>query len=422
MRLLIEPAIMNPTDIRDAPTAQFIAQLRSRFPIEAEMDRLLTRKMERRGGPPYAMLALTQLTDSLTGLLKSELRDPFEISKQSWLVGGASKIQMRFTLRWIDPDGRSTDRSTDTSNDGPTTSDLVVRMEPSESLNASSRLREFELLRALEGTVPVPKVYWVDADGTWFPEPALIYAYAHGVAKPTSVGGSGVTGIGTHFGERLRRLLAPQFVEQLAKIHRFEHANSPLGSFTRSPVGSTESAQLQINRTRRIWEEDRGAAFPIMDVAANWLSRNVPTLDRASVVHGDYRSGNFLFDEPSGAFTSILDWERAYIGDRHRDLAWTTARVIGHLAEDRKTFLVCGLLPLEAFYERYREASGLTIDPDKLRFYEILNRYQQVQTVLGSAYRVARLNKSHQGIVITRLSSASYQLAEELRGALAEVV
>lgn len=414
MQQFIRLAPMTPTDIRDAPTPQFIEQLRARFPIEAEMDRLLTRKMERRSGPPYAMVTLAQLTASLTGLLRHELRGRFEISNQSWLVGGASKIQMRFTLRWTDPNSGS--------GDEPTTSDLVVRMEPSESLNASSRLREFELLRALEGAAPVPKVYWVDSDGKWFPEPALIYAYAHGVAKPTSIGGSGVTGIGTHFGERLRRLLAPQFVEHLARIHRFEHANSALGSFTRSPVGSTESAQLQINRTRRIWEEDRGAAFPIMDVAANWLSRNVPTLDRASVVHGDYRSGNFLFDEPSGQITSILDWERAYIGDRHRDLAWTTARVIGHLAEDRKTFLVCGLLPLEEFYQRYREASGLTIDPDKLRFYEILNRYQQVQTVLGSAYRVARLGKSHQGIVITRLSSAAYQLAEELRGALEEVV
>lgn len=401
---------MDEIDLRDAPSPEFIAQMRSRFPIEAEMDRLLTRKMERRSGPPYSMVSLAQLTDSLAALLRSELDESFELSEPRWLVGGASKIQMRFSLRWTDP------------IDGPTTSDLVMRMEPTESLNASSRLREFEILRALSGSVPVPRVYWVDAEARWFPEPALIYAYAHGVAKPTSTGGSGVTGIGTHFGNRLRRLLAPQFVEMLARIHRFEHDGAALASLTRSPIGSTESAQLQINRTRRIWEEDRGAAFPIMDVAANWLSRNVPTLDRASVVHGDYRSGNFLFDEPSGSITSILDWERAYIGDRHRDLAWTTARVIGHLDEDGKTFLVCGLLPQEEFYERYQQASGLSIDPDKLRFYEILNRYQQVQTVLGTAYRVTRLSKSHQNIVITRLMSAAYQLAEELRAALDQVV
>ena len=401
---------LSPPDLRDAPTPEFIASLRRRYPIEPEIDKLLTRKMERRSGPPYSMVTLEALTASLAALLRAKLDGPFEISDQCWLAGGASKLQMRFTLVWIDPMA------------GPTTSDLVVRMEPAESINASSRLREFELLGALHATVPVPKVYWVDPDGTWFPEPALIYAYAHGVAKPTTLTSGSVTGIGTNFGPRLRKLLAPQFVEHLARIHTFEHEGASLESFTRPAVGSTESAQQQINRTLRVWEEDRGEEFALMDVAANWLQRNVPTLDRASVIHGDYRAGNFLFIESSGDFTAVLDWERAYIGDRHRDLAWSTARVIGHMAEDGKTYLICGLMPIEEFHARYEEASGLKIDPVKLHFYEVLNRYQQVTTVLGTAYRVVRLGKSHQNIVVARLQTAAYLLAEELRSALEEVV
>ena len=55
-------------------------------------------------------------------------------------------------------------------------------------------------------------------------------------------------------------------------------------------------------------------------------------------------------------------------------------------------------------------------------FYEVLNRYQQVTTVLGTAYRVVRLGKSHQNIVVARLQTAAYLLAEELRSALEEVV
>ena len=403
-------SVMNPPDTRDAPTPEFIAALRRRYPIEPEIDRLLTRKMERRGGPSYSMVSLAALSESLAALLKDTLHDKFEISDQCWLAGGASKLQMRFTLRWNE------------ASTGPTTSDLVVRMEPSESINASSRLREFELLRALHGVVPVPRVYWVDPDGKWFPEPALIYAYAHGVAKPTTVISGSVTGIGTNFGPRLRKLLAPQFVDDLARIHTFDHEHASLGSFSRPPIGSPESAQLQINRTLRVWEEDRGEEFALMDVAANWLARNVPLLDRASVIHGDYRAGNFLFDESSGQVTAILDWERAYIGDRHRDLAWSTARVIGHMAEDGKTYLICGLMPIEEFHDRYQEASGLKIDPTKLHFYEVLNRYQQVTTVLGTAFRVVRLGKSHQNIVVARLQTAAYLLAEDLRSALEEVV
>ncbi len=403
-------ATENPFDIRDTPTPEFIASLRRRYPIEPEIDRLLTRKMERRSGPPYTLVSLQLLSDSLSAMLKDVLRDPFEISDQCWLAGGASKLQMRFTLRWTDPAA------------GPTTSDLVVRMEPTESINASSRLREYELLRALAGVVPVPKMYWVDPDGKWFPEPALVYDFAHGVGKPTTIASGSVTGIGTNFGPRLRALLAPQFVNDLAKIHTFDHERAALDSFSRPAIGRTESAQLQINRTLRVWEEDRGEEFALMDVAANWLARNVPTLDRASVVHGDYRAGNFLFDEESGRVTAILDWERAYIGDRHRDLAWSTARVIGHMAEDGKTYLICGLMPIEEFHARYQEASGLAIDPVRLHFYEVLNRYQQVTTVLGTAWRVVHLSKSHQNIVVARLQTAAYLLAEELRSALAEVI
>lgn len=397
-------------DLRDQPTAAFIAALRQQFRIEPEIDRLLTRKMQRRAGPPYQMVTLEQLTSCLTSFLTQQLVAPFEIHDARWLAGGASKLQMRFTLHWRGPDG------------SPTASDLVLRMEPSESLNASSRLREFQVLDALKGQVPVPAVYWVDNNGEYFPEPALIYAWAPGVAKPTRGGGTGVTGLGSRFGARLRELLAPQFVLHLARIHRFEPSPTTLSAFVHPAVGSTEAAALQVNWTRRVWAEDRGAELPLMEVAANWLQRNLPVLDRASIVHGDYRAGNFLFDEDSGQVTSILDWERTCIGDRHRDLAWSTTTLIGHLDDDGRTFLMCGLMPIAEFYDRYEQASGLGLDHTRLRFYEVLNRYQQLQTVLGTAYRVVRLSKSHQNIVIARLQKAAYLLAEDLRAALAEVL
>lgn len=397
-------------DIRDRPTPEFIASLRGQHPIEPEIDRMLTRKMQRRPGSAYTMVTLPQLTRSLTALLEARLDAPFEIRDARWLAGGASKLQMRFTLDWRGPNGKNT------------VSDLVVRMEPSESLNASSRLREFQMLAALQGRVPVPEVHWVDADGEFFPEPALVYAHAQGVAKPTRTGGAGVTGLGSRFGPRLRALLTPQFVEHLARIHTFDPAGADLSAFVRPAPGSTESARQQVDWTQRVWAEDRGAEFALMDVAANWLRRNLPTLDHASVVHGDYRAGNFLFDEDSGRITTILDWERCYIGDRHRDIAWSTTTVVGHVDDDGKTFLMCGLMPVAEFYLRYEDASGLRIDTDKLHFYEVLNRYQQLQTVLGTAYRVVHLSKSHQNIVIARLQKAAYLLAEDLRHALQEVI
>ena len=400
-----------PADPRDAPSEQFIREMRERYPVEPEIDRLLTRRMQRRGGPPYRPVTLPEMVDCVERMLGEQIDGPFQISDARWLAGGASKIQMRFTLDWRDPElGQRA------------ATDLVVRMEPTESLNASSRRREFEVVRAMAGTVPVPQAHWVDADAEWFPEPALIYAFAHGVTKPSGSQSGAVTGIGTNFGPQLRGRLAGQFARHLGQIHAFDHGSAALHAFARPALGTTQTAQWQLHRARRVWEEDRGEEMALMDVAAGWLARNLPVLDRSSVLHGDYRSGNFLFDESTGQITSWLDWERAYIGDRHSDLAWASSRALGHLAQDGETFLVCGLMPLEEFFAVYEQTSGLPVDPDRLRFYGILNRYQQVETVLGTSYRVARLGKSHQGIVLTRLEGAAYVLAEELRADLEAVL
>ena len=395
---------------RDAPSAAFIAETRRLYPTEAEIDRALTRRAERRASGPFRNPSLADLVRYLEAMLRDEVGGEFAVTDPQWLGGGGSKLQMRFVLRRDEP-GR-----------GRTATDLVLRMEPAESLNPSSRTREFQVLAAVADILPVPAVYWVDDHGRWFPEPTLVYGFSRGVAKPTLFSNKRVTGLGTNFGPDLRANLAPQFVAALATLHTFDFAGHDLSSFDVPALGTTQSAEWQINRAIRGWVEDRADDIPLIDVAESWLRRNVPPLDRASVLHGDYRSGNFLFDEASGQVTAWLDWERTAIGDRHRDLAWATSEAIGHYAEDGSTFLVCGMLPLDDFLEQYERASGLTVDPDRMRFYTILSRLQQVATVLGTGYRVVRLGKSHQDILMARIEAAAYVLGEELRRELLAAV
>jgi aminoglycoside phosphotransferase (APT) family kinase protein len=405
----LAPATISDAD-RDAPSASFIECMRERFPTEREIDLMLNRKMKRRAGPPFLDLSLARVTEYVNAFLRAHVAGDFSVSDQKWFSGGASKIQMGFQLTWNEP------------GVGRTTTRLVVRMEPTESMNSTSRLREFQVLKAFAGTVPVPRVYWVDDEGKWFPEPALIYAFAEGVTKPRLVRNDQISGTGTNFGPELRKRLAPQFVRHLAAIHSFDSSSSDLSSFDRPSVGSTESALWQFNRARRVWEEDRGEDLPFVEVAANWLERNLPVLDRVSVVHGDYRSGNFLFREEDAEITAVLDWERGYLGDRHRDLAWATAYPFGHVAEDGKTFLVSGLMPLDAFCESYEKQSGLTIDPKRMQFFKIFNCYQLMLSTLGTGYRVVRQGKSHQDIVLSWAGAAGYSFAEPLRQALEEVL
>ncbi|HET6507956.1 MAG TPA: phosphotransferase family protein [Baekduia sp.] len=392
----------------DDPPPELIEELRRRYPVERETDRQLVRKLRRRGGAPYAPVSLQELSDAVARMLEDTIDGPFSVSDARWFTGGASKVQMGFVLEWEDGGRPRTDR-------------LMVRMDPAESHNATSKLREFELLRALDGRLPVPEAFWVDDDARWFPYPALVYALIDGVAKPSRGVGANVAGLGTNFGPGLRERLAPQYLEYLARIHTLDLRDASLPSFDVPAVGTTQSALWELNRARRLWEEDRGVDVPLMEVAAGWLERTLPTLDHVSLVHGDYRSGNFLFDEGSARITGWLDWERAHLGDRHRDLAWSTQPVCGHYAEDGRTYLVCGLVPLDEFYDRYSELSGLEVDPERLRWYRVLNAYSMVASTVGSAWRVARLGKTHQDILLARVEGMRGVVLEELRTLLEDV-
>jgi aminoglycoside phosphotransferase (APT) family kinase protein len=376
---------------RDRPTPQFISELARRYPVEREIEKSLARKMERRNQGQFSRPSLDTLTSYLSNFLTETLDSPFEVSNVRWLNGGASKLQVAFDLAWKD------------GLRGPRKEALVLRMEPAEALNSNSRLREYELLKAFKGVVPVPDVYFLDEHGDWFPEPTLIYSFASGVTKPPATHSGKIAGLGTDFGPELREKLAPQFMDYLAKIHTFDYSRHSFESMDEPEVGSTEAAVLQLNRAHRVWEEDAGDSAPLMAVAANWLERNLPKLDKVSVVHGDYRSGNFLYDPTTYQMTAWLDWERGYLGDRHRDLAWTAQRMFGHLHSDGSTYMVCGLVPIEEFYRQYEAISGLSVNEDTLHYYRVLNAYQLVATLLATSYRVTRLGRSHQDVLLARL-------------------
>ncbi len=169
-----------------------------------------------------------------------------------------------------------------------------------------------------------------------------------------------------------------------------------------------------------MWEEDRGEDWPLIEVVGSWLEENAPPLDRVSVVHGDFRTGNFLFGEEPAVVTAWLDWERGHLGDRHRDLAWSTLPVFGNYAEDGG-FLVSGIVPREQFFADYEAASGLAVDPIRIHYYTVFTAYQLVISNLASAYRVVRLGKSHQDILLAWIQGVVYPFASQMVAAIEEV-
>ena len=390
---------------KDQPSPAWIAQLRKRFRIEGPIDALLTRKLERRAGPPYTPVTLAQLTAGVTSLLRQEIGSDFTIHETRWLSGGASKLQMAFSLDWDRP------------GIGPETTHMVLRMEPAESIVETSRLREFQLIKAMRGVVPVPPVFWCDELGEHLPYPALIYGFAPGVTKPSEAA-SKVSGAGTQLTPELRKRLAPQFVDHLARIHGHDWTKAELTAFEAPRPGTTQCAAWGVDWWERVWEEDGDEEIPLLRLAANWMRRNLPVLNDPVIVHADYRLGNFLFTEHDARITAWLDWELGRIGDRHQDLAWTTSRAFANLDTDGKTLLVCGMMPEPQFLEDYERASGARVDARSLHWHKVYNNFSLAILLIGSGYRAARNGKTHQDVLVTWLIGIGYMVLDQMRAQL----
>ncbi|MES2492520.1 MAG: phosphotransferase family protein [Pseudomonadota bacterium] len=368
-------------DHKQTPSDVWIAELRARFPTERTVDAALTRKLRDRAGLAYAPTSLARMEELLRTFFAQAVPGGI-VSDVRPLGGGASKEQYRFDVAV-----------------GGTSQTYVLRREPPESIVETHRLREYQLMRAASGTVPVPQVPWVDAEGQWFGRPSLISEFVSGVTKPPS-SSSNVSGLGTEFSAEQRALLGPQFVELLARIHQFDWRSAELDAFDQPTEGTTDGVISVINWWDRVWEEDCYEGVPLMRLAAQWLRRNAPPIDKATVVHHDFRAGNFLFDPDTYQITTVLDWELSHIGDYHEDLAWTMQEGYGYYDEAGR-FIVCGLVEQGEFLRRYTELTGFPIDQRKLDYYAIMNAWKSTIIVVATGIRCTIGGKSHQDVLLS---------------------
>lgn len=392
-----------------APTPDLVRSTRDQYPTDPARQHAIDRKFERRNGPGWSPLALDDLVGALRELLADRIgtEQALDIRNPSWLTGGASKIQMAFDL---------------VTDADPTPRRLLLRMDPPESLNATIKSSEFEVLRGVADSLPVPDVLWVDDEARHLPEPGLVCGFVGGVTKPTTATTGQVSGLGTDFGPDLRKPLGDQLISHLAALHTIDPTAWGSDALAVPRAGTTDCAQWQLNFERQLWTLDRLDASPIMELAASWLQRNLPVLDRVSVIHGDFRSGNFLFDEDTSTITAWLDWESAHLGDRHYDLAYCSQDLFGHFDESGESFLVSGLVAREEFFSRYEEASGLAVDPERMLWYSIFCGFSATVKTLATSMRIAQLGRSHQDVLLARLEGTVPILLGQLGRRLEEVI
>ncbi|KAF0105043.1 MAG: hypothetical protein FD144_952 [Rhodospirillaceae bacterium] len=174
--------------------------------------------------------------------------------------------------------------------------------------------------------------------------------------------------------EAARGRIAGQLGEILARIHATDPATLP-------PLMRREAADHIAGLRRSL--DALAQPQPVFELALTWLDRRKPApLDRPVLVHGDYRTGNYLVDETG--VTTILDWELAHLGDPVEDLGWLCVKSWRFGAIDKPAG---GFGSREELWAAYERAGGGTVDPVRAHWWEVFGTVHWGIICLNQAWK-----------------------------------
>lgn len=279
--------------------------------------------------------------------------------------------------------------------------ELILRVgDPGGLFSPYSSRPEYEALAALSSVpgLPIPKAYEHSDDPCILGAPFVITQRVHG-DTPTPWRGA------DERGEAANQSLGRDFADALGAIHAFDWTGTPLAEWAHGREGPITPQTAALHETRywaRHTQMRGGPTSPQMHYAMRWLEANAPEAERITIVHGDYRVGNFLQHE--GRITAILDWELVHLGDPHEDLAWAGLRTFA-----AGTTRIGGLIDREAFYRRWQDMTGLRVRHEVVRYYEVLVQFKMASMLMGAMIRV-QTGRSRD----VRMAAMGFQLTSTL--------
>jgi aminoglycoside phosphotransferase (APT) family kinase protein len=105
----------------------------------------------------------------------------------------------------------------------------------------------------------------------------------------------------------------------LAALHSVNIDTAGLGDFGKAE----DYFGRQINTWTKQYRASELARINAMEQLIQWLPDNQPAEDgNFSIVHGDYRLDNLMFDQKKPNVIAVLDWELSTIGHPYADLAY----------------------------------------------------------------------------------------------------
>ena len=233
---------------------------------------------------------------------------------------------------------------------------LILRRTQESSLIETSQSTEYLAYSAYQDTsVPVPLMIDINEDQEILGAPFMLMQQLDGVAASPFT---------PNVYSPHEQKLGEQFWSILGEIAKKDIADDFINQFDNTEIGPCWKKEL--DKWVGVIREDSISVEPILEAGIRKLYGNEPKESKKkSLVHGDYRNGNFLFLEDR--ITGILDWEMAHIGEPLEDLAWALSPIWSWQDQEKPAYLIARQEALSI----WEKASGLVINENDLKWWEL---------------------------------------------------
>ena len=183
-------------------------------------------------------------------------------------------------------------------------------------------------------------------------------------------------------------------IDTLADLHKVDYQAAGLGDYGK-PGNYFER---QVGRWTKQYRGSQTDDLPSMEKLIAYLPTSLPEQKRTTIVHGDYRIDNMIFDNAEPRVLAVLDWELSTLGDPMADLAYAMMNWVtpadGRSGLSGLDLNALGVPQMQTMIERYAARTGLDDVPD-MNWYFAFNLFRLAGIVQGIKKRVIDGNASN---------------------------